>query len=80
MEKRIVVEVELTSGERYPLTVKFNRVIKMEDNVKHLFNVNFKKEIIPLVLDQVKESLLETDIPIGNLKSIHFSISEDKEE
>ena len=80
MDRSLVVEVELTNGERHPLTTKFDWTIGLEEDLKHLFDVNFNKEVISIVLDEIKRSLLETDLTIGDLKSIHFSICEKQEE
>ena len=74
--KKISVEVELTNGERHTLTSKFRK--KTKGDSKGFFNLD--KEILSVVLDRVKESILETDIAIENLKSIHFSICETQEE
>jgi len=76
--KRIDVEVELTNGERHTLKSKFSK--KSEDDLKDFFNININKEILSLLLDRIKESLLETDITIENLKSIHFSVYGTEEE
>lgn len=76
--KKISVEVELTNGERHTLTSKFRK--KTKGASKGLFNFNLDKEILSVILDRVKESILETDIAIENLKSIHFSICETQEE
>jgi len=70
--KKISVEVELTNGERHTLTSKFRK--KTKGDSKGFFNLD--KEILSVILDRVKESILGTDISIENLKSIHFSICE----
>ena len=70
--KKVKVEVELTNGERHPLTSKFMGKDKLKYKIKKFFNVNLDQEIISIVLDKIKESLLETDFTIGDLKSIHF--------
>lgn len=80
MERRIQVEVELRNGERRALTAKFNKLVGMEDDLKNFFNVSIDKEILSIVLDEVKKSILESDLTIGNLKSIHFSVREIQEE
>ncbi len=79
MERRIQVEVELTNGERRALTSKFNKLVDMEQDLKNFFNISIDKEILSIVLDEVKKSILESNLTIGNLKSIHFSICETQE-
>ena len=71
--KKIDVEVELTNGERHALTSKFDK--KTKDELETFLYDNIDKEVLSVLLDRVKESLLEMDITIGNLKSIHFSVS-----
>jgi len=80
MEKRIKVEVELRNGERRVLTTKFNKLVRMEDDIKNFFNVSITKEVLSIVLDEIKKSILESNLTIENLKSIHFSICETQEE
>ena len=84
--KKINVEVELTNGERHALTSNFNKKAKYnpetllyEDFNKKIPETflyeDFNKKILSVLLDRVKESLLETDFLIQNIKSIHFSVS-----
>jgi len=80
MGKRIKVEVELRNGERRALTTKFNKLVRMEDDIKNFFNVSIDKEVLSIVLDEIKKSILESNLTIKNLKSIHFSIYETQEE